>query len=249
MKRICLTATALIIALASAGCEDDKKVAPAAPKQVAPADAKTPKPPPKRQGNAIADGKVVGKLLLPDMNTTPFLTRENFVTQWLVLGPFEFQNTAFGGGRQKPAIDHEFVKAEAMLDGKQNVASPAGWQVVDFQSATPAGRVDFASPLKTSKHAAAYAIAWLDCPKKITATLQLGSSDYLKVWLNGKPLHTRKTNRRQCRWDQDAVKNVTLKKGLNRIVVKAVNVNSGWDFYLRLTDKNNKPITVKPPEK
>ena len=68
-------------------------------------------------------------------------------------------------------------------------------------SATPIpGEID----LGETEHAVIYAVAWLDCPEAITdAKLLTGSDDYIKVWINGKLVHTYNTECRAGEADQD----------------------------------------------
>ena len=73
----------------------------------------------------------------------------------------------------------------------------------------------------------------------------MGSDDYIKVWINGKLVHTYKTERRSGEADQDTVTGISLAKGSNRIVVKCVNVVNAWNFYIRFTDKDGKAFAVE----
>jgi len=187
-------------------------------------------------------------LILPNPNVTIPFGDSRFVTKWVVLGPFTFAETDFGGDPQTAATDKEFMPNEAALDGTQ--APPAGskaaWKVNDFKSGSTAGMIDLDSFYSTPDHATAYAVAWINCPQEIKdAKLLVGSDDYVKVWINGKLVHTYKTERRAGEPDQDVVANIALKKGINRVVVKCVDVVLDWNFYLRFTDKDSKAIGVK----
>jgi hypothetical protein len=97
-----------------------------------------------------------------------------------------------------------------------------------------------------NEHACTYAVAVVECPEAVTdAKLLVGSDDYVKVWINGKLVHTYKSACRAGEADQDTVKGVSLNKGENRIVVKCVNVLSAWNFYLRFADKDGNAFVVK----
>jgi len=175
------------------------------------------------------------------------VAQEHFVTKWLVLGPFSFEADDFGGDQQQPAADKAFVADEAALDGTQLFDKGPAWVEKQFPAnAGFVGRVNLDRFFEQVEHAAAYAVAWVYCPERISgAALLTGSDDYLKVWINSKLVHTYKTERRAGEADQDKIENITLKKGYNRIVVKCVDVVLGWNFCLRFADKDGRPIAVK----
>ena len=199
---------------------------------------------------AAAPAKAVSQLVLPSKDASPFYDENNFVTKWLILGPFTFGENDFGGGEQQGAVDKEFVANEAALDGTQPAPDKTKWQEVQFKDGTQPGQADLDKLFNGIDHAAAYAVAFIDCPSDITdAKLMLGSDDYIKVWVNGKQVFEYKTARRGSDWDQDTVSGISLKKGMNRIVVKCVDVVSGWDFYFRIADKDGQPMAFKPAAK
>ena len=173
----------------------------------------------------------------------------HFVTKWLMLGPFTFGEDDFGGDQQQPSADEAFMPKEARLDGTQEPPEGASWAENQFTgTAGRPGQVDLDALYKRIDHAAAYAVCWLECPRALPdAKLLTGSDDYLTVWINGKLVHAYKKERRAGEADQDTIENVALKKGYNRIVVKCVDVVRGWNFFLRLTDKDGKPLLVQAP--
>ena len=196
-------------------------------------------------GRPAEPTQAISDLALPSAKTSRFLTQKHFVTQWLVLGPFAFAEADFGGDQQQAATDNAFMPREASLDGTQTPPEGATWRARNFQGDFQAGRVDLDALYKTPEHAAAYAVAWLHCPEAVSdAKLLMGSDDYLKVWINGKLVHTYKEKRRASEWDQDTIDGIKLRKGYNHVVVKCVDVVFDWEFYFRLTDKDGRPITV-----
>ena len=200
--------------------------------------------------SAITPTQAVSDLVLPAGETGASVTEQHFVTNWLMLGPMTFKEEDFGGGHQQPSADQEFVKNEGRLDGTQTPPQGATWQENRFTSAEGDGRVDLDAFYNQADHAAAYAVAWLTCPAAVkNAKLYVGSDDYLKIWVNGKRVHTYKTERRAAEADQDCVTGISLKQGYNRVVVKCVDVVLGWNFYFRLTDAQGRPIAVKAAAK
>jgi len=196
----------------------------------------------------IAPTKAISELSLPaDKAAQPAeLAEEHFVTKWLVLGPFTFGEDDFGGGHQQAAADNEFMPDESALNGTQEAPEPAAWKETQFADDGQTGRVNLDKAFGRAEHIAAYAVCWLSCPEAVSdAKLLIGCDDYIKVWINGKLVHTYKTERRAGEADQDEVEKISLKKGYNRVVVKCVDVVANWNFFFRLTDKDGKPIAVK----
>jgi hypothetical protein len=200
------------------------------------------------QAPEITPTKAVSQLALPTGEGSLFLTDKHFVTKWLVLGPFQFEAGDFGGEQQQAATDKEFVPNEAALDGTQPAPKGTTWQEKDFQGDERPGRVNLDALYSGIEHAAAYAVCWLHCPKDVPdAKILAGSDDYLKIWVNGKLVHTYKAQRRPGEPDQDEASGVALRQGYNRVVVKCVDVVLDWDFYFRLTNKDGRPVTAAAP--
>lgn len=190
--------------------------------------------------------KAVNELVLPAQKTdNP--EAKHFITNWLLLGPFTFGEDDFGGYPQTAAIDKEYMPKEGDLDGTQappKEAKDVKLEAKNFNDADMVGMID----LGGTEHATMYAVALVNSPEEIKdAQLLVGSDDYVKVWVNGKLVHTFKEACRNAEPDQDKVTGINLKKGENRIVVKCVNVGGEWVYYLRLADKDGKAYVVKTP--
>ncbi len=202
---------------------------------------------PVRAADEAAKKPPVSTLVLPATKVT-IPENKHFVTKWLLLGPFSFGENDFGGYPQTGSIDKVFMPDEGSLNGTQ--APPAGskakWQLKSFNDTDSPGKID----LGEAEHVTTYAVAVVDSPEAIdNAKLLVGSDDYIKVWINGKLVHTFKTECRAGEADQDTETGISLKKGENLIVVKCVNILAGYDFFLRFTDKDGKAIAVKAAAK
>jgi hypothetical protein len=189
-----------------------------------------------------ATARPISSILLPPRAYLSF-SDSKFVVKWLLLGPFQFAETAFEGDQQSKAIEHPFVPDEGALDGTQQPPEGAKWKPRHFRDGNIAGMVDLDGFFNTPEHAAAYAVTWIESPKDMEVRMLVGSDDYIKVWINGEHVHTYATKRRNARPDQDAV-TVTLKKGLNRVVVKSVDVVYDWCFFLRFTTPTGRQTVV-----
>jgi hypothetical protein len=82
----------------------------------------------------------------------------------------------------------------------------------------------------------AYLDTTLDSPEPRRVVLCLGSSDGVKVWVNGELFYTG-TETRVCAPDQDRL-TVPLKKGANTLLLKITNVTDDWNFCLRVAEGN-----------
>ena len=88
----------------------------------------------------------------------------------------------------------------------------------------------------------AYAVTYVDCPEELSGIrMKTGSDDQVKVFLNGKEV-LKVTEARSAEKDQDTTE-VTLRKGVNVLVVKVVNEKVDWSCCVRFVDKNDKSIT------
>ncbi|MBE3123930.1 MAG: hypothetical protein IMZ65_03930 [Planctomycetes bacterium] len=234
-----LTSTCLVLAMLAMAWGATVGCAPESTKKTdAPAPALAP-------AKAPVANMAVSELILP--TEAAAVMPKHFVMNWMVLGPFTFKDTDFGGDPQLGAAAKAFMPNEADLSGTQAAPAGAAWKAMTFVGVDEMGQADLDLLYGGIDHAAAYAVAWLDCPQDVTnAKLYVGSDDFLTVWINGKQVHSFAAERRASVRDQDIVKGITLKKGLNRVVVKCVDVVFDWNFYFRLTDSQDRPIAVKP---
>ncbi|MGB3195968.1 MAG: hypothetical protein WBC39_11875, partial [Phycisphaerae bacterium] len=166
-----------------------------------------------------------------------------FVEEWLLLGPIPFKTENLGG--TNPA-EYAFVAGEANLDGTQTPPAGASWKVGHFRQSDPEGCINLGKSFNNLQNAAVYAVTWIDSPREYRAAkLRLGCDDHLQVWVNGDLVFTYKGMPQMANPNQYTVTGVSLKKGLNHVVVKCVNLTRRWAFFLRLTDGADKAIPVR----
>ena len=169
-----------------------------------------------------------------------------FVEDWLLLGPIAFKA---GDSESDGALatGHAFVPDEANLDETRTPPPGASWRVGHFGPSDPAGCIDLGRFFNGPRNAAAYAVTWLDSPREHRAAkLLLGCDDYAQVWINGVLVFTSyKGTPRPANPDQYTVTGVSLHQGLNRVVVKCINLTGQWMFYFRLADGADRAIPVR----
>ena len=160
-------------------------------------------------GAEIKPTKAISQLTLDAKAKAP--EGKHFVTNWLMLGPFQFKEADFKGEHQQASADHAFMAKEGCLNGTQKPPKGASWKEKNFDSFD--GKLGLEAFYGGIDYAAAYAVCWLQCDKDIAdAQILVGSDDYITVWVNGKKLHCYKEERRAGEADQDTIKGVTLKR-------------------------------------
>lgn len=96
-----------------------------------------------------------------------------------------------------------------------------GDEVINLE-ASEGGGDNFGACLKTHIHA----------PAAQEVRFEMGRDDGIKVWLNDEVVHSNMTSR-GCRPGQDVVK-VKLKQGVNKLLVKVVDLSSHYSVSFRI---------------
>ena len=68
----------------------------------------------------------------------------------------------------------------------------------------------------------------------------MGSDDGVKAWLNGQVVHSNNIDRGDVA-DQDTAP-ITLKKGVNQLMLKISQGGGGWSACARIVGSDGKPI-------
>ena len=165
---------------------------------------------------------------------------EGYICTWLVLAPIPLKQGQEGAG----ALDEEPVKGEANLkpeagdklavDGKDLTwkECPTKDQILDFNGLLG----------KRTENSVGYAVAYITADADVAdLTLKLGSDDQVKVYLNGKPIHSNDEGR-PFEKDEDSVLGLSLRRGLNVLVVKLINEEEDWAVSARFVDKDGQPV-------
>jgi hypothetical protein len=173
-------------------------------------------------------------------DTKDGIDAEGYVSTWVVLAPIPLKEGQDGAN----ALDEESIKDEANLKpepgAKLNVKGkeltwkecPVKDQILDFNGMLG----------QATENSVGYAVAYITSPADVTdLTLKLGSDDQIKVYLNGKPIHSH-DEARPFEKDEDSVAGLSLKKGPNVLVVKVVNEAEDWEVSARFVDKDGKPV-------
>ena len=168
------------------------------------------------------------------------LDAEGYVAEWLVLAPIPLAD----GQEGKDALAPEQVKDEASLKPRAGDKAEAGGKELAWKVAKAKEHaLDFNELLgQTTENSVGYAVAYIVAEAdRDDLTLKVGSDDQLKVYLNGKAVHTNE-EARGLEVDQDGVTGLALKKGLNVLVLKVINEGEDWSASARFVDKDGKPV-------
>lgn len=215
----------------------EKEIAPSppvvivAPEPVPPEpESPAPEPPPPWP---------ITRIIPPEYGTSPFIAPEVFITDWAVLKRFDPEA---GNRNDRPAIHRQLLPDESRLDSNQGDDWRA-WR--SAENGGKSGKINLGA--NNDRHAAAYAFAAVESPVALdNLRLCVGSSGHVKVWLNGRLVHTYAGAERLADWDQDVVGNkINLREGVNHILLKTTPAPTGWEFFLRLTDRNGLPLSAK----
>jgi hypothetical protein len=166
---------------------------------------------------------------------------EGYIRDWLVLAPLAI---ADGGGAD--AIDKKQFAEEAQPAAKDGAVQKVGGKELTWaKTATKDFYIDFKElhPAQSEQvvgWAVAYVVAAAD---KTGLTLKMNSNDQGKVYLNGKELVKFTDTRTLEKGTDDSASNVTLKKGVNVLVLKVVNEENNWQGSVRFLDAAGKPAT------
>ncbi|HNQ90155.1 MAG TPA: HEAT repeat domain-containing protein [Verrucomicrobiota bacterium] len=149
---------------------------------------------------------------------------EGFILAWLIAGPF---NQPDKSGSDLFNVEFPPEKNEASVDWRPHALRPD----------TKNGLLEFDKIWKGDNRVA-YASTRILSSRDQTALLELGSDDGLKVWLNGKAVHSNNTTRAFSP-AQDKVP-VQLRQGANTLLLKITQDGGEWSVACRLCSPDGK---------
>jgi WD40 repeat protein/serine/threonine protein kinase len=160
------------------------------------------------------------------------------IKEWLLLAPMGF------GRRGAEVLDEEQVPAEASLRPRAGERVKVGeaervWRPIQLEDYL----IDFNALLgEQTELSVGYAVCYIRSDTaQAGLIMKVGSDDAAKVYLNGKEIHQWRGNRV---WlpDQDEVRGVELKAGLNVLVFKVLNWQRYWKGSIRFSDSAGQPL-------
>lgn len=184
-----------------------------------------------------------GKVGIDAFSLTP---KREFIPEWNVIGPFtnerESDYLRFGldsvyPPEKKVDLNEKYIGAEGQtVTWKKINGEKGGYGMNLWEHFDP------------YEFIIAYAVTYVYSPKDQTVPFLIGSDDGAKVFLNDQELY-RFLEVRIAAPDQDRME-LPLKKGWNKLMVKAENNFGGFGFYARIIDVNdNLRYSTNPPQK
>jgi hypothetical protein len=157
-----------------------------------------------------------------------------FVRQWLLVAPFDNTEEAGFNIAYPP---EKGVDPKAVYKGKKG--TEARW--TSFTTADRYGLVDLNKVLGKQKGVVAYAYAVLESPKERPIQIRAGSTNGIKIFLNGKEVYHLDEYHHGMEVDQ-LTAHATLKPGRNELLLKVCQNEQkedwaqNWKFQVRLCD-------------
>ena len=166
----------------------------------------------------------------------------DFIRRWLVLGPVGTEpgrTNVSGTGAQTQIMQTDYlagVQGEAGVRPQPDAAVPNGnqtlrWRAIQAERDT----VELSAMLGVKEPGVGYAWTEVIAPRALSVLLGLGSDGPVKLWLNGKLVHERRTSSSLSK-DDDLIP-VSLEKGTNRLLLKIGSRPAGWGFCCRFLNQ------------
>ena len=153
----------------------------------------------------------------------------NTQTDWMIIGPFANPETYEGHNTVYPP--EKEINFEAVYEG---MSGPVKWQAHHQDSL--AASVDLRAILEPGEHATAYALCYVNSPKRQRLQARFGTNDAGKMWIGGKLIHDYKGEATAI-LDEHVV-NITLPEGKTPILMKVSNGVNNWGLVFRITEKD-----------
>ena len=189
--------------------------------------------------------EAAAKLLKPLGVDVDLTAHYGFITNWLVVGPFDNRK---GTGFNNPQPPQSGIDPKAVYAGKDK--EEIRWQPHTVP-ADKLGLVNFNKIYTEKKGVIAFAYTVVDSPKERPIELRAASNNAVRIYLNGKEVYFREEYHHGMEIDQHVGKGV-LKPGRNEILVKVCQNEQTddwareWSFQLRVCDAigGAVPVTV-----
>ena len=150
-----------------------------------------------------------------------------YITDWWLVGPFD--NKGRKGMETEYPPEKEFIPNRTYT-GHQT--QQVGWQLYDGKDDA---YISLAKVFNQSNEAVAYARRIFNVKEKTSLKIGLGSNDGIKMWVNGKLLHSHIIARTAR--PNDDVLSVTFNKGENVVLLKIDQLGGGWGFYFSILEE------------
>lgn len=97
------------------------------------------------------------------------------------------------------------------------------------------GFIQFNQIFEKANWKVGYGLIFIDSPDEREVQFRFGTDDGSKLWLNDQEIW--KLNRTNPAIFDLFKRTVTLKKGMNKVLIKVFNTVGDWGFFFRVTDE------------
>ena len=151
-----------------------------------------------------------------------------YLTEWQVLGAFPNEDDRGLEMPFPPEMDKTKLEAEY-----RNGTETLKWRLV--KSTRDFVELSAGKPPETG---VGYAVCWIYNEKARPATLEIGSDDGSKVWINRKLVHSVHEHgaAAPAQWRDP----VYLPAGWSEVLVKVEQIGDAWGFYLEFADPDGR---------
>jgi len=164
------------------------------------------------------------ELAFVGMTRSPSLLR--FIKEWNLIGPFDAPDMTHLQTAYPPEKE---IAMKKKYKGKNNLKLE--WKKIQAEES---GFINLEKILELNEQTIAYGLTYVFTPEDRRAQLLIGSDDGVRIWLNDNLIHSNPAYRGAYP-DQDKIP-VVLKKGWNKLLVKVLQGEGGWGFYVRFID-------------
>jgi len=169
-----------------------------------------------------------------------------FVQDWYIVGAFpragEMWSHSVASYPPEKGFDANAVYTGFdRVDGKE-VEKEVRWQRI-LKPGSPTlgeGAIMMQHLIQPGRSAVGYAYTEITSDRGRDVTLYTGGDLGIVLWLNGEKVLAKKVFR-ACAPDQDKIQ-VTLRQGVNKILIRTMCAWEGWSFYFRVGDEYGRPI-------
>lgn len=140
--------------------------------------------------------------------------------------------SALSDPKNGPEVGDKIV-ADAKYAWKE-VKGLGGDNIIDFERADIGWGQD---------NITAYMYLYITADIERIVNISVGSDDTIKVWLNGENIHSNPALRGVAP-NQDLIKNVKLKQGLNGLLIKVCEQGGGWAGWCRIDPIDGLKISI-----
>ena len=153
-------------------------------------------------------------------------SRPHFIREWNLLGPFAAPDMSYLQAVFPPEQELDLSRTYPGKDGRS-----IAWTRI---TAPESGWVRLEDLISPKEQVVAYGLAYVYAEEARETQLLVGSDDGVRIWLNGRLVHTNPAYRGAYP-DQDRIR-VSLGQGWNSLLIKVLQGAGGWGYYARLAD-------------